>query len=250
MMSVPTFSIIIPSFNAAGTIAQTLKSVITQSETDYELLVIDGGSNDGTSDVLEAYLPHIRYFISEKDTGVYDAMNKGIQAARGGWIYLMGADDAFADDGVLAAVKETIHTAPSAQLIFGNVRQVNAAHPLVPTVHQSHFGNGLYWKNTLHSQSCFYQKSLLQKFPFNTEYNILADYDIHLALWLENTPYIRLDRDIAVCGATGISKNFTPSLYREEWRVKRRRLGFVRALPQAVWVWVKYSIKKAWNLTG
>jgi putative colanic acid biosynthesis glycosyltransferase len=246
----PAFSLVVPTFNAAGTLAKALKSIIAQSDTDYEILVIDGGSDDGTSDTLSPFLPHIRYFISERDNGIYDAMNKGVQAARGDWVYLMGADDALAHDHVLEDIKKVILINPSAEIIYGQVQQVDIQHPLVPEVHRSAFGRGLLWKNTLHSQSCFYKRSLLLQHPFNIHYKILADYDLHLALWMRKTSATSVDTTVAVCSARGISKNFSPSLYSEEWQVKRNRLGIWRAWPQALWVWIKYSIKKAGKLSG
>ena len=76
-------SIITVSFNSAETIEQTIKSVLEQDYENYEYIIIDGGSTDGTVDIIEKYADDLAYFVSEPDNGLYDAMNKGIHQARG-----------------------------------------------------------------------------------------------------------------------------------------------------------------------
>jgi len=89
----PIISIIIATYNASSTIRNCLESIVLQLNDSIELLVIDGGSTDGTQLILNEYLSKINYYISERDCGIYDAWNKGISQAQGDWILFLGADD-------------------------------------------------------------------------------------------------------------------------------------------------------------
>ena len=82
MNSTPFFSIITPVFNASKTIKKTIESVIQQSNSDYEYIIVDACSNDGTSEIIKSYGNYVDFHICEKDEGIYDAMNKGIRVAK------------------------------------------------------------------------------------------------------------------------------------------------------------------------
>ena len=88
-------TIITVVFNASEGIKKTLKSIFSQSYKNIEIIVIDGGSTDGTIDIISDYSQYIDYFISEQDYGIYDAMNKGIRVATGEWICFMNSGDIF-----------------------------------------------------------------------------------------------------------------------------------------------------------
>ena len=89
----PRISIITVVYNGASTLEQTILSVLKQTYSRIEYIIIDGGSKDGTVDIIKKYQDRIAYWVSEPDEGIYDAMNKGIRHASGDWIYFLGADD-------------------------------------------------------------------------------------------------------------------------------------------------------------
>lgn len=97
-------SIITPTYNSADTIRDTIESVLNQKGVEVEFLIIDGGSTDATVDIVRSYGNRIDYFVSEPDKGLYDAMNKGIQRARGEIIGILNSDDSYTADDVLEAV--------------------------------------------------------------------------------------------------------------------------------------------------
>lgn len=99
----PLFSTITVAFNAAATIRATIESVLAQTAGDREYVVVDGGSSDGTVEILREYGEAIR-LVSEPDRGIYDAMNKGLSLARGEWLHLLNADDSYSGPEALAAV--------------------------------------------------------------------------------------------------------------------------------------------------
>lgn len=98
----PEFSIIIAVFNGANFLESTLRSVINQTYANYELIIIDGGSSDGTLNIIKKYEPNISYWLSEPDQGIYDAWNKGIAKSRGQWIAFLGAGDEYQKDALMA----------------------------------------------------------------------------------------------------------------------------------------------------
>lgn len=108
----PLFTVIVAVFNGAKTLQQCIDSVAHQSYPNKELIIIDGGSNDGTVDLLKANNEQIKYWISEPDKGIYNAWNKGLLQAKGDWICFLGADDYFWDAQVLERMAELLEKLP------------------------------------------------------------------------------------------------------------------------------------------
>jgi glycosyltransferase involved in cell wall biosynthesis len=241
-MEGPRISIIIPVFNASETIGDCLISVMRQTWRNREIIVIDGGSEHSTLEIINRYADKITYFISEPDQGVYDAINKGIDKAQGDWIYILGADDRLANDKTL----EQVFSVPlkSEKIVFGRVDQTDISHPLVKRIHISKLTSSIFWRNTLHQQSVFYHRSLFYNFRFNSQYKVLADYDFHLMLFLQKTIFRELPLTIAICRAGGLSKQFNSALYREELNIKKHRLIGFFLWANYLWVWIKYLSKK------
>jgi len=235
-------SIIIPVCNAERTLQRALDSAFSQTYLHKEIIVIDGASIDSSNSIIEANKAHIAYSVSEKDNGVYSAINKGIDNAKGHWIYILGADDFLADKTVLEKIIQSI--SPENKLVFGNVKNEHVQHRFVPTLHISEFGKMLYWKNSLHQQSAFYHQSLFNDFRFDEKLKVLADYDFHLALLQQKISFKKLDEVIAHCEASGLSKQFGWSLYKEELLIKRKRLSPLLYLVNVPFVMMKFLRKK------
>lgn len=238
-------SVIIPCYNAEKTLQSAIDSVLAQTYPHKEIIIIDGGSTDQSVSIIERNAPNIAYWVSEYDRGVYDAINKGLQASTGQFIYVLGADDQLASDEIFEHVVH--HIEPDIDLIFGHVRNIHISHPLVPEVHTSQFSSTLIWKNTLHQQSCFYRKTLFESEQFNPDYKILGDYDFHLGLWRKKVKTFCLDQTIAICEAAGLSKQVTKKLYKEELRIKNTRLTLGWYLLSIPWVALKYFRKALYD---
>jgi glycosyltransferase involved in cell wall biosynthesis len=112
-------SVIIPCFNARNTLLRAIISVQNQTFSSVELIVIDGKSTDGSVEVINTLEKKPDYFISEKDRGVYDAINKGLEKATGNWIYILGADDYLLNKNVLSELMSLV--APNTDLLFGYI---------------------------------------------------------------------------------------------------------------------------------
>ncbi len=111
--AVPQFSIVIPVLNRVDVIDRCLRNLLDQRGASFELIVIDGGSADGTVDIVRRHAHALAYWESKRDEGIYHAWNKGLAHARGQWIGFVGADDRFENDDVLATMANVIATLPA-----------------------------------------------------------------------------------------------------------------------------------------
>src|SRR5688572_31229641 len=120
-MAGPFLSIVIPTFNSAQALSTTLASVLGQTFADIEVLVIDGHSTDNTVEIIQSFQDRRIRILSEKDNGVYDAMNKGVSMSAGTWIYFLGSDDMLFSSRTLENVTARL-TSTEAEFVYGNVR--------------------------------------------------------------------------------------------------------------------------------
>lgn len=179
----PLCSIITVTYNAADALQKTMESVAALTFTDFEWIVIDGGSQDRTLALLDEFakrFPHIRLrCISEKDNGIYDAMNKGISLAEGQWVCLMNAGDTFAAPHVLEQI--FAHGSPQADVVYGNYCilyptgfvKAKYAPPAPPPLWQGMI---------LNHQSLLIRTQWARRFPYGLD-SLAADY-IQLAQML------------------------------------------------------------------
>ncbi len=168
------YSIITVNYNNREGLRQTIKSVISQTFRDYEFIVIDGGSDDGSTDVLREYDKDITYWVSEKDSGIYNAMNKGIAKARGEYLNFMNSGDCFYNDDVLQQV-DNHHS--EADIIVGRdyhySEEKHQGHASIqpPRVTMIHF-----FVATLDHQSSFIRRQLFQDSPYNESFRLVSDW--------------------------------------------------------------------------
>ncbi len=125
----PLVSVITVCFNAAGTIQATLDSVRSQTWRPIESVVVDGASSDGTQEIVASYGDIVGAVISERDEGIYDAMNKGVGLARGEIIHFLNADDCFIDDSVVEGVARVFMSEPHVDLVYGDAVYLTQTAP-------------------------------------------------------------------------------------------------------------------------
>ena len=118
-MNRPVFSIITVTRNAAKVLEQTILSVMNQTYTHIEYIMIDGASQDATVNIIKQYETGIHYWISENDTGLYDAMNKGLQEAKGDYVWFLNAGDVFKHHGIVAQVAEIASQNGLPDILYG-----------------------------------------------------------------------------------------------------------------------------------
>ena len=166
-------SIITVVKNNKDTIEKNILSLINQNYKNYEHIIIDGGSEDGTIEEINKYKKDIKYFISEKDKGIYDAMNKGINKAEGDIIGILNADDYYFSNA-LEIVKNYFEKYKEIDFLFGSVEKHKLQHGFYPK--KIHWTFGFY---TSHSVGFFIKSEAQKKIgPYNIKYKYSSDYDL------------------------------------------------------------------------
>lgn len=198
----PLISVVTVCFNAADEIERTMLSVLGQTYPNIEYIIVDGGSADGTVDIIRKYAGRLAYWVSEPDGGIYEAMNKGIAAATGDYVNFMNAGDTFHD----ARVVETVfsHEYPdNCNVIYGKA--------------QCTYRWGIYIRTPrieildICHQAAFIKLSTHKKMPFDVSFRILADRNFFNILYRQAPesfvyrPYIVSDYD-GVCGVSATRK--------------------------------------------
>lgn len=209
-------SVVMVCLNAVNCIEESLASVVGQTSGDIEYVVIDGGSTDGTLEVIDRYRSRIDTLVTEPDRGLYHAMNKGIQAATGDYLYFLNSDDRFFDENVVADVVAVLREDPSLDLVYGDVVMENEGQiyrqSQVPVLTRE----SLCRRGFCHQALFARRETLLRTGGFSEQYRIVADGD-----WLAKTLATgaksrHIQRDIAVVSLAGLSSS-------TNWRAEKRR---------------------------
>ncbi len=202
----PLISVITVCLNEKKGIAKTIESVINQSFTNFEFIIIDGLSNDGTVKIVEKYLDKIDYFISENDKGIYSAMNKGIKRARGGFLIFLNAGDYFTHNYVLENVfkGEVVE-----DIIYGDLIVNKKPKKIVMSFKNIKVNKRFLFNNYLPHPSSFIKKELFERLGlYNEKYEIAGDYDFFLrALVKNNATTKHVEEKITIYDVHGKSMN-------------------------------------------
>ena len=175
-------SIITVSYNSEATIETTFQSVANQSYQNIEYIVVDGGSTDGTLDLVKKYNKHISKWVSEPDKGLYDAMNKGIAMATGDVIGLINSDDLFCDNNALEKVANVFRKQPNLDSVYADLYYVSQQNTDKIVRHWV-TGSQKKFKNGWHpAHPTFYiKKEVYNKYgEFDLTYKLAADFEIML----------------------------------------------------------------------
>lgn len=203
------YSIITINYNNKKGLNYTIKSVVCQSCNDYEFIIIDGGSSDGSVDVIKEYATNIAYWVSEKDNGVYHAMNKGIAKAKGDYLIFMNSGDCFHSPEALNAVEQYQEDIVCGKIIKGESTWPSGHNK--PTISLVDLMRG-----SLPHQAMFIKRELLVKHPYDENYKILSDWKFCIeAIVFDNCSFRNIDIIIADYDTSGISTNSNGLLPKE-----------------------------------
>ena len=182
-------SIITVSYNAVETIEDTINSVLSQDHKDVEYIIIDGASTDGTCDIINKYQDQLSVIVSEKDDGIYDAMNKGIALCRGEVIGILNADDVYAEDQTLSNVMDAFRTHNS-DAVYGDLEYVSKADlsKVIRYWRSRDHNNGDFKKGWMPPHPTFFLKRKIysQHGVYRTEFRISADYELMLRMFVKH----------------------------------------------------------------
>lgn len=227
-MSEPLISIVTVTKNCAATLGRTLSSVRAAKVADIEYILVDGVSSDGTLEVIAQFDGLVDRLISEPDSGIYEAMNKGALVARGAYIVFINGDDELVPDG-MDAVRRVLRT-ENPDVACATTLVSSATMPQDTLVARPWC---LLFFNSIPHPSSFVRTSLMRQYRFREDLRIAADYDLFLRLFMDKRRFVSVDAVSALHHRGGASGDSVLSAAEVE-RIKRERLGWRYSLIAAV----------------
>ncbi|MBN1230634.1 MAG: glycosyltransferase [Anaerolineales bacterium] len=203
----PLVSIITPSFNQANFLEETILSVLGQDYPHIEYLVIDGGSTDGSVEIIEKYADRLAYWVSEKDQGQADAINKGFSRGSGEIVAWINSDDKYLPGAVSAAVKALLEN-PSVGMIYGDVFSIGAEGKVFnTTTHRQLTTEDLLSFEIISQPTVFMRRAVLEKTKgLNLDFHYLLDHQLWLQMAMQ-APIVYLPRVQAAARYHADAKN-------------------------------------------
>ncbi|MBK2297064.1 glycosyltransferase family 2 protein [Francisella philomiragia] len=224
----PLVTVITVVYNAKELLEGTILSVLEQAYPNIEYIIIDGGSTDGTLEIIQKYQDRISSYISEPDCGIYDAMNKGIALAKGQWLNFMNAGDSFYSKDVLQKVFAHEFSQDIA-VIYGNT---DIGHKILKYKSELNLTDMAQGMMLCH-QSSFYR--LDSSIKYNLEYKICADQDFTMQYFKQGKSSRYLDITISKYDLDGISSQNLNKILKEKLRInKSYRLSYIPVIKSYV----------------
>lgn len=210
----PLFSIVIVSLNTKNEFLKTIKSVEKQKYKNYEIVIVDGKSEDGSINVIKKLKKKKIKFIIEKDKGIYDAMNKGVKKSSGEWIIFLNSGDIFYNSNVLKKISQKkVH---NYKILFGNTVINNQYFNYI--LKGEKFNSNTILMPFCH-QSSLVKRKLLLKFPFSLKYKIASDFDFFKKSFVRNISFYNLNFVVSKISSNGISDKKRNIVYDENIKI-------------------------------
>jgi putative colanic acid biosynthesis glycosyltransferase len=217
----PLFTVVTVTWNNLDGLQATARSLVGQSDTGYEWRVVDGGSQDGTQDWLARQeIPALHWF-SEPDEGIYDAMNKGTDAATGTYLIYMNAGDLFAGPEVLARARATleVRSSPPPDVLYGTSYEEADGALLL----KSAFPPERIWYSMFtHHQAIFYRRAALGALRYDASFRIAGDWALTARLWVQGARFEALGLVVCIFERGGLSQSGRPDVVRRMHEERRR----------------------------
>lgn len=242
----PKISVITVVYNDVENIGGTIKSVVNQTYKNFEYIVIDGNSDDGTVDVIKKYDKEITFWVSEKDKGIYDAMNKGIKKSKGDLLYFLNSNDFFFNNSVLQDIVKKYLGKDKPDILHGrlffkyndSLKRDTFSEKLIP---EERLPNG----SSLYHQAAFIKKQTFDVLGlYDTNYAIAGDYEFFCRCFVNNLSIVCIDNVITIfnCGGRGFNKEIG---YKEVSEIAKKYFGLKGFLK----VWYKRKIVRNFEET-
>lgn len=210
------FSIITINYNNSEGLRQTINSVVSQSFHDYEYIIIDGGSTDESVNIIRSFSDRIDYWVSEKDRGIYHAMNKGVAQAHGDYCIFMNSGDCFYNEKVL---KRFVDIKIGDDIVVGKLISNKTGQVLFAPPQQKISLYYLY-SGTVPHQSSFIRTELLRLYPYDESLKIVSDWKFFVqAIILHDCSITYIDDYVATFDLEGISTSNPDKMWKEKEKV-------------------------------
>jgi len=220
----PLISIITVTLNAQDLIEDTITSVIGQTAKNYEYLIVDGGSDDGTTSVIEKYNKFIDYFCSEDDEGIYDAMNKGIEKSQGEYIFFLNAGDSFFDAQVIEDIS-LILKRDKPDILYGQVSCYDKEYQATQLRGGKLILDDLKKGEGVYHQSVFAKNDLIKHFGgFDIKYSLASDFDMLCKFFSSGKKDLYFHCPISNYLIGGASSDFR-TLFAEKAKIIKKHFG-------------------------
>jgi len=241
-------SVIIPTYNSENCISKCLQSIVSQTYADIEIVVIDGKSTDKTVAIVESFATEYHYikWVSAKDGGIYDAMNKGIKLGSGDYMYFIGSDDYLYSNTVFEQISKLMQ-GNAFSLIYGNVLMGKSGK-----IHAGKFQKmRLFRKNICH-QGIFYHQDLFAQFGcFDTNYKLFADLDFNFKVFFSSHTIVYTEIIVAYFSQEGISSATALEAYKHElqavYRGMYKKFTYINWLEYALYFLTSRAKKYIFN---
>lgn len=242
-MNKPSITLITVVFNGQKHIEKTIQAVINQAYQPLEYIIIDGGSTDGTLDIIRKYESHISYWKSEPDKGINDAFNKGLKQASGDLIGFTNADDWLEDK----ALETIANNYQPGKIVYGNVRfWKNGKEINVSNSDHQRLREGM----TMAHPGVFVPKKLYDQYGFFvTDLKIASDYEIMVRFFVNKVEFIKTDAVVANMNLGGISHTRWVLAIKEDLKVKNtyfknKVLNYCYFLKQFIYLFFERTLRK------
>ena len=245
-------SIITVCLNAQNTIEATIQSVLSQTYQDIEYIIIDGASTDRTLEIIEKYRKNLSKVVSERDEGIYDAMNKGLRVATGDVLYFLNSDDRLFSDSVIASVMKLFNEDHHWQLVYGDLVLENLPSKLMMDYLEPFSGSienkFEFLRKGICQQRVFAKREVFNQIgAFDKNLKICADIKWFVQTFSYNIKMTHLPMNIAYFNSQGVSYREKVMLIREKLKIflKHCSLGeFLHYLFYALWRNIHFILKR------
>jgi len=216
-----TLSIITVNKNNADGLEKTIQSVICQTYSDFEYIIIDGASDDNSAEIIKKYADKINFWISEPDTGVYNAMNKGIQKAQGEYCLFLNSGDHLLYPWTIQDLDKELKTITYADVYYSDA--VTSSYKIFR--YPKKITKSFFLFNTLNHQNCLIRRDLFKDNFYDENFKIISDFYFFInGIYHKNMTFFHLETKIAMYDTNGISKNLKERV-RIEMKMVSKKTG-------------------------
>ena len=215
-------SIITVNLNNRDGLQKTIDSVICQTFRDFEWIVIDGGSTDGSKELIEQYADHFAYWVSEPDKGIYNAMNKGIKVAKGEYLQFLNSGDSLWNETTLQGVVPFF--SGTTDIFYGDVAIMKEDKCIGIKKSENRLKMSVLYENSIPHPSSFIRAELLHEEQYDESFKIVSDWKFFIRKSLEKRSFFHLSFIVSSFDLSGVSSTRNSLLEKERFQIGKEEI--------------------------